>query len=194
MYGHTYRLAVSVAEGASEVRNADVQLLQIPELVPLEIMEKSGAKKARQSFSHIPIAKPVDMVDTDAIIFGTPTRFGNMCGQMRNFFDQTGSLWAQNAFVGKIGSAFASSSTQHGGQETTLITIYITLLHLGMIIVGLPYSEIRQTTMSEITGGSPYGCTSITGASGGRMPSENEMAMAKFQGRHVATIAGKIAD
>ena len=193
MYGHTYRLAVSIADGAREVRNSDVELLQVSELVPAEILEKSGAKKARQAFSDIPFAKPADMVNADAIIIGTPTRFGNMCAQMRNFLDQTGSLWAQNAFVGKIGSAFTSSSTQHGGQETTLITIYITLLHLGMIIVGLPYSEIRQTTMSEITGGSPYGTSSVTGASGSRMPSENELAMARFQGRHVATIAGKLA-
>ena len=138
-------------------RGAEVELLQVPELVPAEILEKSGAKKARDAFSHIPFAKPIDLVNADAIIFGTPTRFGNMCAQMRNFLDQTGGLWAQNAFVGKVGSAFTSSSTQHGGQETTLITFYITLLHLGMIIVGLPYSEIRQTTMSEITGGSPYG-------------------------------------
>ena len=193
MYGHTYRLAVSIADGAREVRNSDVELLQVSELVPAEILEKSGAKKAWQAFSDIPFAKPADMVNADAIIIGTPTRFGNMCAQMRNFLDQTGSLWAQNAFVGKIGSAFTSSSTQHGGQETTLITIYITLLHLGMIIVGLPYSEIRQTTMSEITGGSPYGTSSVTGASGSRMPSENELAMARFQGRHVATIAGKLA-
>jgi len=193
MYGHTYRLAVPIADGAREVRNSDVELLQVSELVPAEILEKSGAKKARQAFSDIPFAKPADMVNADAIIIGTPTRFGNMCAQMRNFLDQTGSLWAQNAFVGKIGSAFTSSSTQHGGQETTLITIYITLLHLGMIIVGLPYSEIRQTTMSEITGGSPYGTSSVTGASGSRMPSENELAMARFQGRHVATIAGKLA-
>ena len=193
MYGHTYRLAVSIADGAREVRNSDVELLQVSELVPAEILEKSGAKKARLAFSDVPFAKPADLVNADAIIIGTPTRFGNMCAQMRNFLDQTGSLWAQNAFVGKIGSAFTSSSTQHGGQETTLITIYITLLHLGMIIVGLPYSEIRQTTMSEITGGSPYGTSSVTGASGSRMPSENELAMARFQGRHVATIAGKLA-
>jgi NAD(P)H:quinone oxidoreductase type IV len=194
MYGHTYRLAVSIAEGAGEVRSSDVELLQVPELVPAEILEKSGARKARQAFSHIPFAKPSDMVNADAIIIGTPTRFGNMCAQMRNFLDQTGGLWAQNAFVGKIGSAFTSSSTQHGGQETTLLTIYITLLHLGMIIVGLPYSEIRQTTMSEITGGSPYGTSSVTGPSGSRMPSENELAMARFQGRQVATIAGKLVN
>jgi NAD(P)H:quinone oxidoreductase type IV len=194
MYGHTYRLAEAIAEGAREVYGTEVDLSQVPELIPSDILEKSGAKKARESFSHIPFAKPINLVNADAIIFGTPTRFGNMCAQMRNFLDQTGSLWAQNLLVGKVGSAFTSSSTQHGGQETTLITLYITLFHLGMIIVGLPYSEIRQTTMSEITGGSPYGVGSISGASGSRMPSENELAMARFQGRYVATIATKLAN
>ena len=194
MYGHTYRLAEAIAQGVREVPGTEVELLQVPELVPAEILEKTGARKAREAFSHIPFAKPIDLTSADAIIFGTPTRFGNMCAQMRNFLDQTGSLWSQNAFVGKVGSAFTSSSTQHGGQETTLITLYITLLHLGMIIVGLPYSETRQTTMSEITGGSPYGTSSISGSSGSRMPSENELAMARFQGRHVATIAGKLTN
>jgi len=193
-YGHTYRLAEAIAEGADEVQGGEVELLQVPELVPDLIPEKPGIKKAKEAFSHVPFAKPVDMVNADAIIFGTPTRFGNMCAQMSNFLEQTGSIWAQNTFAGKVGSAFTSSSTQHGGQETTLISFYITLLHLGMIIVGLPYSEIRQTTMSEITGGSPYGSSSITGSSGSRMPSENELAMARFQGRHVAIIAGKLAN
>ena len=194
MYGHTYRLAEAIAEGAREFQGSEVELLQVPELVPVEILEKSGAKKARDVFSHISYAKPIDMVNADAIIFGTPTRFGNMCAQMRNFLDQTGGLWAQNAFVGKVGSAFTSTSTQHGGQETTLITFYITLLHLGMIVVGLPYSEVRQTTMSEITGGSPYGASSVSGASGGRMPSENELAMARFQGKHVASITSRLVN
>jgi len=194
MYGHTYRLAVAVAEGVREVQGAEVELLQVPELVSAETRERCGCKKAREAYAHIHIAKPVDMVSADAIILGAPTRFGNMCAQMHNFLDQTGSLWAQHAFVGKVGSAFTSSSSQHGGQESTLISIYVTMLHLGMIIVGLPYSEIRQTTMSEITGGSPYGSSSITGASGSRMPSENELVMARFQGRHVAAIAGKLVN
>jgi NAD(P)H dehydrogenase (quinone) len=194
MYGHTYRLAEAIAEGAREFQGSEVEILQVPELVPVEILEKSGAKKARDVFSHISYAKPIDMVSADAIIFGTPTRFGNMCAQMRNFLDQTGGLWAQNAFVGKVGSTFTSTSTQHGGQETTLITFYITLLHLGMIVVGLPYSEVRQTTMSEITGGSPYGASSVSGASGGRMPSENELAMARFQGKHVASITSRLVN
>ncbi len=194
MYGHIYRMAEAVAEGAREVEGAEVELLQVSELVPDAVLEKSGAKKARQAFAHIPIAKPADLADADAIIFGIPTRFGNMCAQMRNFLDQTGGLWARNAFVGKVGSVFTSSSTQHGGQETTIISSYITLLHLGMVIVGLPYSETRQTTMDEISGGSPYGASTITGGDGSRMPSENELAMARFQGRHVANIAKKLAE
>ena len=194
MYGHTYRLAEAIAIGAGEVPGAEVALFQVPELVPAETLEKTGARRAREAFAHLPFANPKDLATADAIIFGTPTRFGNMCAQMHNFLDQTGGLWAQNAFVGKVGSAFTSSSTQHGGQETTLIAFYITLLHLGMIIVGLPYSEHHQTTMSEITGGSPYGASTISGSSGSRMPSENELTMARFQGRHVATIAGKLAN
>jgi NAD(P)H dehydrogenase (quinone) len=194
MYGHTFRLAEAIAMGAGEVPGSDVEILQVPELVTAEILEKSGARRAREIFSHIPVAKPADMVDADAVILGAPTRFGNLCSQMCNFLDQTGSLWTQNAFVGKVGSAFTSSATQHGGQETTLITFYITLLHLGMIIVGLPYTENRQTTMSEITGGGPYGTGSISGASGSRMPSENELAMARFQGKYVTAVTAKLVN
>ncbi|MFC1915706.1 NAD(P)H:quinone oxidoreductase [Chloroflexota bacterium] len=192
MYGHIYRMAEAVAEGVREVENAEAELLQVPELIPEEILEKSGAKQARQSFAHIPVAKPNDLVDADAIIFGIPTRFGNMCAQMRNFLDQTGGLWAKGALIGKVGSVFTSSATQHGGQETTIISSYITLLHHGMVIVGMPYSETRQTTLEEITGGSPYGAGTITGGDGSRMPSENELAMACFQGRHVATITKQL--
>jgi len=192
MYGHIYRMAEAVSNGAREVQGAEVELLQVPELVPEDVLEKSGAKKAREAFAHIRIAKPTDLAEADAIIFGIPTRFGNMCAQMRNFLDQTGGLWAQNALVGKVGSVFTSSATQHGGQETTIISSYITLLHHGMIIVGLPYSETRQTTLDEITGGSPYGASTITGGDGSRWPSENELAMARFQGRHVATITKKL--
>jgi NAD(P)H dehydrogenase (quinone) len=194
MYGHTYRLAEAVAQGAREVPYADVELFQVQELISPEILEKSGAKKARDAFSHIPFAKPADMVAADAVIFGSPSRFGNICAQMRYFFDQTGGLWSQNAFVGKVGSAFTSSATQHGGQETTLISFYVTLLHLGMIVTGLPYTENRQTTMSEISGGSPYGAGSISGPSGGRMPSENELAMARFQGKHVTNITCRLVN
>ncbi len=193
MYGHIYKMAEAVAEGAREVEGVEVELLQVPELVPEDILEKSGAKQARQAFAHIPTAKVDDLVDADALIFGIPTRYGNMCAQMRNFLDQTGGLWAQGALIGKVGSVFASSATQHGGQETTIITSYITLLHHGMVIVGLPYSETRQFTLDEITGGSPYGASTITGGDGSRLPSEYELAMARFQGRLVATIAKKLA-
>ncbi|MCH8863985.1 MAG: NAD(P)H:quinone oxidoreductase [Chloroflexi bacterium] len=193
MYGHIYRMAEAEAEGAREVAGAEVELLQVAELMPDEVLEKSGAKQARQAFGHVPIAKPEDLVDADAIIFGIPARFGNMCAQMRNFLDQTGELWAQGSLIGKVGSVFTSTATQHGGQETTIICSIITLMHQGMVIVGMPYSEKRQMTLEEIAGGSPYGASTITGGDGSRMPSDNELAMARFQGRHVATIAKKLA-
>ena len=193
MYGHTYRMAEAVADGAREVEGAEVELLQVPELVPEDVLEQSGAKKARDTFAHVPVAKPDDLADADALIFGTPTRFGNMCAQMRNFLDQTGLLWAKNALVGKVGSVFTSTGTQHGGQETTLTSFHTTLLHHGMVIVGVPYSERRQTIHNEITGGSPYGASTISAMDGSRMPSENELEIARFQGRHVATIASKLA-
>ncbi len=193
MYGHIYRMAEAVAEGVREVDGAGVELLQVPELVPEEALEKSGAKKAREAFAHIPIAKPGDLADVDAIIFGIPARFGNMCAQMRNFFDQTGGLWAKGALIGKVGSIFASTNCQHGGQETVLISSYITLLHHGMVLVGMPYSEMRQCTIDEIAGGSPYGVTTIAGPDGSRMPSALELSMARFQGHHVATIARKLS-
>ncbi len=192
MYGHIYRMAEAVAQGAREVQGTEVELLQVAELIPDAALEQSGAKKARQAFAHISVAKPDDLAGADAIIFGTPTRFGNMCAQMRNFLDQTGGLWVQNTLVGKVGSVFTSSGTQHGGQETTITSFHTTLLHLGMIIVGLPYSEARQMTLDEISGGSPYGASTIAGGDGSRWPSDNELAMARFQGRHVATITQKL--
>ena len=194
MYGHTYKMAEAVAEGAREITGAEVEILQVAELVPDSVLEASGAKKAREAFAHIPMAKPSDLADADALIFGIPTRFGNMCAQMRNFLDQTGGLWAQGALVGKVGSVFTSTGTQHGGQETTLTSFHTTLLHQGMVVVGLPYSEARQMTLEEISGGSPYGATTIAGTDGSRMPSENELTMARFQGRHVADIAKRLAN
>ncbi len=192
MYGHIHSMAEAIAEGVREVEGAEVELLQVSELVPDEELESSGAKKAREAFAHIPVAKPDDLADADAIIFGTPTRFGNMCAQMRNFLDQTGQLWAQNALVGKVGSVFTSTATQHGGQETTITSFHTTLLHLGMVIVGMPYTETRQFTLDEVSGGSPYGASTIAAGDGSRMPSENELAMARFQGNHVATITKKL--
>jgi NAD(P)H:quinone oxidoreductase type IV len=193
MYGHIYRMAESVAAGAREVAGAEVTLFQVPELMPDAALEKSGAKQARQAFAQVPIAQPGQLAEADAIIFGTPTRFGNMCAQMRNFLDQTGGLWVRDALVGKVGSVFASTGTQHGGQETTITSFHTTLLHLGMIIVGVPYSEKRLVTMKEITGGTPYGATTLADSDGSRQPSENELAIARFQGKHVAEITKKIA-
>lgn len=189
MYGHIYKMSEAMAEGARSVKGLNVQLFRVPELVPEAILEKSGAKAAQSTFEHIPILKTDQMLGSDAYIFGTPTRFGNMCAQMRNFLDQLGGLWSKDAFVGKVGSVFTSSATQHGGQETTLTSFHTTLFHLGMIVVGVPYSEKRQTTMSEISGGSPYGATTIAAGDGKRMPSENELAIARYQGKHVAEIA-----
>jgi len=189
MYGHIYRMADAVAEGAREVEDATVSLYQVPELVPKDILEKSGALKARQAFSHVPVATVGQLADADAIIFGTPTRFGMMCAQMRNFLDQTGELWSKDALVGKVGSVFTSTATQHGGQETTITSFHTTLLHLGFIIVGVPYSEKRILNMNEITGGSPYGGSTLAGLDGSRQPSENELAIARFQGKYVTEIA-----
>ncbi|MBN1392647.1 MAG: NAD(P)H:quinone oxidoreductase [Sedimentisphaerales bacterium] len=192
MYGHVYRLAEAVAEGARQVPNTEVTLYQVPELVPEESLEKSGAKAAREAFAHIPVAKPDNLAEADAIIFGTPTRFGNMCAQMRNFLDQTGALWGKGALIGKVGSVFASTGTQHGGQETTITSFHTTLLHHGMIVVGVPYSQQKLLNMNEITGGTPYGATTLAGANGSRQPTENELAIARFQGKHVAEIAAKL--
>jgi NAD(P)H:quinone oxidoreductase type IV len=186
MYGHIHQLAEAIAAGAKQVAGVTVDLYQVAELVPTEILAKSGADKARAEFAKIPVIEPQQLAEADGIIFGTPTRFGNMCAQMRNFLDQTGGLWAKNALVGKVGSVFTSSNTQHGGQETTITSFHSTLLHLGMVIVGLPYTEVRQTTITEISGGSPYGASTIAG--GSRQPSENELAMAKFQGKYVAEL------
>jgi len=192
MYGHVHKMAEAVAKGARDVAGVQVKILQVPELVPEEVLEKSGAKAAREVFSEIPFAKPDDLAEADAIIFGSPTRFGNMCAQMRNFLDQTGGLWMSGALVGKIGSVFTSTGTQHGGQETTITSFHTTLLHLGMIIVGVPYSESRLMNMEEITGGTPYGASTLAGGDGSRQPSGNELAIATFQGRHVAEIARKL--
>lgn len=193
MYGHVYRLAEAVAAGARSVKNTDVRLFQVPELMPDAVLAASGAKTARKVFAHIPTAEPAQLAEADALIFGTPTRFGNMCAQMRNFLDQTAGLWMQGALIGKIGSVFASTGTQHGGQETTITSFYNTLIHLGMIVVGVPYSEKGLLNMAEITGGTPYGATTLAGADGSRQPSANELGIARFQGQHVATLAFKLS-
>jgi NAD(P)H dehydrogenase (quinone) len=187
-YGHVETMAEAIAEGVGEVDGAEVTVKRVPELVPEEIARKSGMKLDQQA----PIAEPSELADYDAIVFGTPTRFGNMASQMRNFLDQTGGLWMQGALIGKVGSVFASTSTQHGGQETTITSFHTTLLHQGMVIVGVPYSHKGLNEMDEISGGTPYGATTMAG-DGSRVPSANELDIARFQGRHVAEIAAKLA-
>jgi NAD(P)H dehydrogenase (quinone) len=197
IYGHIYRMSEAIAEGAREVEGAEVTIYQVPETLPDEVLEKMGAIETKKLFAHIPVLTRDMYADVlagaDALIFGTPTRYGMMTAEMRTVFDGLGGLWNKDAFVGKVGSVFTSSGTQHGGQESTILTSHVTLLHLGMVIVGLPYSEKRQTRMDEITGGSPYGASTIAGGDGSRQPSENELAMARYQGRHVTQIAKKLA-
>ena len=192
MYGNLHRMAEAVVEGAKQVSGANVMLRRVPETLSQEVLAKMGALEAQKSMAHVPICTVNELSAADAILFGTPTRFGNMCGQMRQFLDATGGLWLKGALVGKLGSVFASSSTQHGGQESTILSFHITLLHQGMIVVGLPYAFQGQMRMDEITGGSPYGATTITGGDNTRMPSENELAAARYQGKHVASIAAKL--
>lgn len=192
MYGHVYRMAEAVAEGAKQVPGADLTIYQVPELVPEEALVRVGAKAAREAFAHIPVADPAVMAEADAIIFGCPTRFGNMAAQMRNFLDQTGQMWAKGTLIGKVASVFTSTATQHGGHETTVTSFHTTLLHHGMIIVGVPYSCPGLTNMNEITGGSPYGAGTFAGPDGKRQPTENELDIARFQGRRVAEITAKL--
>jgi NAD(P)H dehydrogenase (quinone) len=192
-YGHIYRMAEAVADGAREVPGVDVVLKRVPETLPHEVIKAMGATEAQKAFAGVPVATVNDLAQADAVIFGTPTRFGNMAGQMRQFLDATGELWLQGKLVGKVGSVFASSATQHGGQESTILSFHTTLLHHGMVIVGLPYAFQGQMRMDETTGGSPYGASTIAGGKGERMPSENEIAGARFQGHHVAQIAKKLS-
>ena len=193
MYGHIYNMAEAVAQGAREAGGVDVELRRVPETLPQDVLEKMGAVEAQKAFAHVPVATVDELASADAIIFGTPTRFGNMTGQMRQFLDATGQLWAKGALVGKVGSVFTSTATQHGGQESTLLSFHINLLHHGMVVVGLPYAFQGQMRTDELTGGSPYGASTIAGGRGERMPSENELAGARFQGKHVAAIAKKLA-
>jgi NAD(P)H dehydrogenase (quinone) len=187
-YGHIERMAEAAAEGARSA-GAEVTVKRVPELMPREIAEKAGVKLDQKA----PIATVDELPSYDAIIFGTPTRFGNMAAQMRNFLDQTGGHWLSGALIGKVGSVFASTATQHGGQETTITSFHTTLFHLGFVVVGLPYSAQGLLRMDEITGGTPYGATTLAGGKGERQPSENELDLVRFQGRHVAEIAAKLA-
>ena len=192
LYGHIYRMAQAVAEGVEQVEGVEAQLRRVPETLPTEVLEKMGAVESQKAMSHLEVCTVEELAEADGIIFGTPTRFGNMCGQMRQFLDATGKLWAANALVGKVGSVFTSSNTQHGGQEATIISFHLTLLHQGMIIVGLPYTFTGQRRIDEITGCSPYGASTVAGPNGERMPSDNELEGARFQGKHVATIVKKL--
>lgn len=187
MYGHVETMANAIAEGAKSVDGVQVSVKRVAEIMPEEVAKKAGAKLDQAA----PIATPDELAEYDAIIFGTPTRFGNMAAQMRNFLDQTGGLWAGGKLVGKVGSVFTSTASQHGGQETTITSFHTTLLHHGMIVVGIPYACQELTNMSEISGGTPYGASTLAGADGGRQPSENELTVARFQGAHVAQIAKK---
>jgi len=193
MYGHIYQLAQAIENGVRQVKGVDVNLRRVPETLPDAVLEKMGAIETQKLQSQVPICSVDELGEADAVIFGTPTRFGNMCGQMRQFLDGTGKLWMSGALVGKVGSVFTSSNTQHGGQESTILSFHTTLLHHGMVIVGLPYAFQGQMTMDEITGCSPYGASTIAGGDGSRVPSENELAGARFQGEHVATIAKKLS-
>ena len=187
-WGHIERMAQEVAEGVRSVPGVDVTIKRVPETMPPETVAAIHARTEQAA----PIAKPEELAEYDAVIFGTPTRFGNMCGQMRNFLDQTGGLWQQGKLVGKVGSVFASTATQHGGQETTITSFHTTLFHQGMIVVGVPYACPELTNMDAISGGTPYGATTLSKGDGSRMPSANELAIAKFQGAHVAGITKKL--
>ncbi|MGU7772684.1 NAD(P)H:quinone oxidoreductase [Burkholderia sp. MR1-5-21] len=188
-YGHIETMAKHVVEGAQSVTGVEVTLKRVPETIPDDAAKSIGIKLDQAA----PVATPDELADYDAIIFGTPTRFGNMAGQMRTFLDQTGGLWMKGALVGKIGSVFASTGTQHGGQETTITSFHTTLLHQGMVIVGVPYACAGLVNMNEITGGTPYGATTLAGTDGSRQPSANELDIARYQGKHVAELAKKLA-
>ncbi len=187
-YGHIETMAGAMADGV-RAAGAHAVVKRVPDLVPAEVAQRSGMKTSQAA----PLASVDELASYDAIIFGTPTRFGNMAAQIRNFLDQTGPLWMRGALIGKVGSVFASAATQHGGHETTITSFHTTLLHHGMVVVGLPYSEARLMDNSQVSGGSPYGATTIAGPDGSRQPSEHELAMARSQGTHVAAIAAKLA-
>ena len=192
-YGHVYRLAEAIAQGAREIAGMEVQVLQVAETLSPEILEKMHATEAKKAFAHIPIADPSKLPEADAIILGTPTRYGSATAQMRAFLDNTGGLWGSGALIGKVGSAFTSTASQHGGQETTLLTIATFFYHMGMVIAGVPYSAQGLVNLDEISGGTPYGASTIAGPKGERQVTANELEVAKAQGRHVARIATKLA-
>ena len=193
MYGHIYQMAQAAAEGAKSVPGSQVTIKRVPETLTADVLAKMGAVEAQKAQAKVEVCTPEDLEASDAIIFATPTRFGNMCGQMRQFMDSTGGLWMKGALVGKVGSVISSSATQHGGQESTILSFHTTLLHQGMVIAGLPYSFQGQMGLTEITGCSPYGASTIAGGQGERLPSKNELDGARYQGKYVARLAEKLA-
>ena len=193
MYGHVYEMVKAAAEGAKSVKGMEVLIKRVPETLSPEVLGKMGASEAQKAQAAVPVCAPDDLAGADAIIFGTPTRFGNMCGQMRQFLDATGGLWLKGSLAGKVGSVIVSSATQHGGQESTILSFHTTLLHHGMLVAGLPYTFQGQMGISEVSGGSPYGATTIAGGKGERMPGKNELDAASYQGRYVARLAERLA-
>ncbi len=193
LYGHTHQLAEAIAEGARSVPGVEAEVLQVAETLPDEVLAKMGATEAKKTFAHIPVAKASDLTDADGLIFGSGTRFGSASAQLQAFFDTTGGLWAKGALVGKAGGLFVSTATQHGGQESTLLGMQTFLLHHGMVVVGVPYAAPELSHLADITGGSPYGSGVIAGTDGSRKPSDNELAIARYQGKHTAEIAAKLA-
>lgn len=192
LYTHVYRLAEAVAAGAREVPGAEVLLAQVTETLPLEVLEKMGAVEAKKVFAHVPVADPNALADADAILLGSPTRYGAATAQMQAFLDATGGHWVKGALIGKVGSAFTSTASQHGGQETTLIHLHTFFYHQGMVVSGVPYAAQELLNLDEISGGTPYGASTIAGPRGERTPTANELAIARFQGRHVAQLAAKL--
>lgn len=193
LYTHVYQLAEAVAEGARQVAGSDVRLVQVAETLSPEILEKMGAVETKKSFAHIPVADPQDLAEADAIILGSPTRYGAATSQMQAFLDATGGMWAKGALVGKVGSAFTSTASQHGGQETTLVHMHTFFYHQGMVVSGVPYAAQELLNLEEISGGTPYGASTIAGPRGERTPTANELAIARFQGKHVAQLAAKLS-
>jgi NAD(P)H dehydrogenase (quinone) len=192
MYGHMWKMAEAVVEGARSVAGAQVDLFQVAETLPESVLEKMGAVQAKKAFAHVPIADPKRLAEADAILFGSPTRFGSATAQMQAFFDATGIHWGTGALIGKVGSVFTSTASQHGGQETTLISMMTFLFHQGMVVSGVPYSTQELLHMGDLTGGTPYGASTIVGPKGERMPSNNELAIARAQGKHATQIAAKL--
>lgn len=192
-YGHVWRLAQAVAEGAESVGGTQVDIFRVPETLSDEILGKMGALEARRAWAHVPVADPKRLAEPDAVIIGAPTRYGAVPAQMRAFLDATGGHWVSGALIGKLGSGFTSTASQHGGQETTLLTLATFFFHQGMVVAGVPYSSKELLNMAEMTGGSPYGAGTVAGPQGERLPSDNELAIARAQGKHVASLAAKLA-